>query len=225
MNNGKGRKSGTIFRVILLCCCIFSKASAQNPSSYYVEDPKLFRGGITAGANFCQIDGDKYAGYYRVGVNAGVVLYTRLNDKFFISMDLLYSQKGAASNFIKSSSSGKYNILKQSTYLHYAEIPILLNIQDHHQNHVGLGFSYSRLITASETIKTDPDAGYDADKYPFKKYDLNFVASGDLCLTKGLWATLRFQYSMLPIRKTVDYEFARSEQHNNLWVLRVTYVF
>lgn len=225
MNNGKGRKSNTILGIILLCVCIFSKAKAQNPSSYYVEDPKLFRGGLTAGANFCQIDGDKYAGYYRVGLNAGVVLYTRINDRFFASMELLYSQKGAASNFIKSSSSGAFNILKQSTYLHYAEIPLMLNIQDVHTNHVGIGLSYARLISATETIRTNPDAGYDADKYPFKKYDLNFIASGDLCLTKGLYATLRFQYSVLPIRKNVDYEFARAQQYNNLWALRVTYIF
>ncbi|GAA4453467.1 hypothetical protein GCM10023092_13890 [Rurimicrobium arvi] len=206
--------------------CIFSfRAGAQNPSSYYIEEPPLFRGGLVAGANFGQVDGDKYAGYYKVGINAGVTLYTRLNNLFSLSMELLYAQKGAKSNFIKGSSSNIYNIIDQRISLHYAEVPVMLNITDVHKNYVGAGLAYARLISGTETIVTSPNANYNGDDYPFKKYDVSFVATGNLCLVKGLYAGLRFQYSLLPIRTKVDYEFARAKQYNNVWVLRVMYLF
>ena len=221
----KSRKLGTIICVILLLSCHFFSAKAQNPSSYYVEEPKLFTGGLIAGANFCQVDGDKYAGYFKLGFNVGAVLYTRINNQFALSMELLFSQKGARSNFSQNSSSKTLTITNQRINFNYAEIPILLNIYDKRKSHLGAGFSYAQLISAEEIIETNPASNYDQNKYPFKKRDINFIASANLNLVKGLYANLRFQYSVLPVRETVDYEFARSKQYNNMWVVRVMYLF
>ena len=221
----KSRKLGTILSVILLLSSIFFRASGQNPSNYYVEVPKTFSGGLVAGTNFCQVDGDKYAGYFKIGINAGAVLYARISNSFSVSMELLYSQKGSRSNFRQNSSSNKYTVVSQRINLDYAEIPILLNVYDKKKSHVGAGFSYAQLINADEKIETSPAYTYDQNNYPFKKVDINFIAQGNLNLVKGLYANLRFQYSVLPIRKNVDYEFARSQQHNNMWVLRVMYLF
>ena len=221
----KSRKLGTILSVILLLNSIFFEATAQNPSNYYVEVPKTFSGGLVAGSSFCQVDGDKYAGYFKIGINAGAILYARMSNTFSLSMELLYSQKGAKSNFSKSNSSNTLTIVNQRINLDYAEIPILLNIYDKHKSHVGAGFSYAQVINSKETIETSPANRYDESLYPFKKVDINFIASGNLNLVKGLYANLRFQYSILPIRKGVDYEFARSQQFNNMWVLRVMYLF
>lgn len=221
----KSRKLGAILGVILLLGSIFFSAKAQNPSNYYVEVPKTFSGGIVAGTNFAQVDGDKYAGYFKVGINAGAILHARVSNTFSVSMELLYSQKGARSNFRQESSTKKYTIINQRINLSYAEIPILLNAFDKNKSHVGIGFSYAQLINADETIQTDTTNTYDPNAYPFKKIDLNFIASANLHLTKGLYANLRFQYSMLAIRKNVDYEFARSQQFNNTWTLRLMYLF
>ncbi|MFA6151390.1 MAG: outer membrane beta-barrel protein [Chitinophagaceae bacterium] len=221
----KSRKLGTILSVILLLNSIFFHAAAQNPSSYYVEAPKTFTGGLVGGVNFCQVDGDNYAGYYKIGVNAGAVLYYRISDAFSLSMELLYTQKGSRSNFRKNSSSNIYTVVNQKINLSYAEIPVILNLYDKHKSHVGAGFSYAQLISGDETIETVPTNTYDQSLYPFRKVDINFIAQGNLHLIKGLYANLRFQYSLLPMRKTVDYEFARSQQFNNTWVLRVMYLF
>ncbi len=221
----KSRKIATILSVILLLNSIFLKTKAQNPSYYYLEEPKLFTGGLVAGVNLCQVDGDKYAGYFKSGVNAGAVLYARLNEKLSLSMELLFVQKGARSNFRQSSSSKIYTIVSQNINLNYAEIPVLIHLHDKRKSHVGLGLSYAQLISANENIRTSPDAAYDPSKYPFLKRDINFIVSGNLHLIKGLYGNIRFQYSVIPIRKNVDYEFARAHQYNNLWVIRLMYLF
>lgn len=140
-------------------------------------------------------------------------------------MELLFVQKGARSNFRQSSSSKIYTIVSQNINLNYAEIPVLIHLHDKRKSHVGLGLSYAQLISANENIRTSPDAAYDPSKYPFLKRDINFIVSGNLHLIKGLYGNIRFQYSVIPIRKNVDYEFARAHQYNNLWVIRLMYLF
>lgn len=221
----KSRKLAGIFGFVILNSVLFFRANAQNPSSYYIEEPKLFTGGMVAGANFCQIDGDKYAGYFKPGINAGAILYAHVGNNLKLSMELLYVEKGARSNFRQNSSNNLYTIITQRANLSYAEIPVMANLFDKNKSHVGLGVSYARLINAEEVIVTSPANTYDPDKFPFLKSDFNFIASGNLYLTKGLYANLRFQYSLRPIRKNVDYEFARAEQYNNLWVIRIMYLF
>src|ERR1043165_3946882 len=56
------------------------KAIAQNPADYYEEIPRAFYGGLVVGANFAQVDGDNYAGYHRIGINAGGIVYTRFDE-------------------------------------------------------------------------------------------------------------------------------------------------
>ncbi|MDI9319345.1 MAG: porin family protein [Phycisphaerales bacterium] len=221
----KSRKLRTIISLIVFLSAIFFQAQAQNPENYYVEEPKLFSGGLVAGTNFCQVDGDRYAGYFKIGINAGAVLYARISDRLSLSMELLYSEKGSRSNFRQNSSSKLYTIVSQKINLSYAEIPVLLHVYDKKKSHLGAGLSYSQLISGTESVMISPSYAYDPADYPFKKSDLNFIASANLKLVKGLYANLRFQYSILPIRTTVNYEIARSQQYNNLWNLRLIYLF
>lgn len=220
----KSRKLGAILSVIVLLAASFSPSRAQNPSSYYIEVPRTFTGGVIFGTNLCQVDGDNYAGYYKVGINAGAVLYARLNDKFSTSLELLYSQKGSRSNMEKLSTNKLYTIVKQGISLNYVEFPVMLNYFDKRKSHLGAGLSYSRLISSKETLTTAPGIAYDESKYPFRKDDLNFVAGGQLHLVKGLYLGLRFQYSVYPVRKEFDPEFGRAHQYNNMWTLRLMYL-
>jgi hypothetical protein len=48
---------------------------------------------------------------------------------------------------------------------------------------------------------------------------------GSLKLVKGLHLNLRFQYSLLPVRKTIYPELGRAEQYNNVWTFRLVYLF
>ncbi len=202
------------------------EALAQNPKNYYVEDPKTFVGGFVGGANFSQVDGDSYRGYKKVGFNAGAILYAQLKPQLAASIEILYVQKGAISNGAQLSRGNITQINKQNISLNYAEIPIQLNYFDQRKSHFGGGFSYAQLIGSKEEINVSSSSiKYDPDKYPFKKIDINLVLTGQLHLYKGLFAGLRFQYSMISIRDNVDPLFGRSEQFNNVFALRLMYLF
>lgn len=221
----KSRKTAAILSVIVFLTGLSLRTFAQNPSNYYIEEPRTFYGGLILGTNFTQVDGDSYAGYHKIGLNAGGVVYARLAEHLAASVEILFSQKGARSNGAQPSSSQAVLINTQNINLNYAEIPVQINYFDKRKSHFGGGFSYSRLISSKETVRTSPATTYDADKYPFKKSDVNFILGGNLHLWKGLFLHLRFQYSVLPIRKEIDKEFGRGEQYNNMWTFRLMYLF
>ena len=210
-----------------------SAVKAQNPTDYYEETPHTFLGGLIAGANFTQVDGDNYAGYRRVGLNAGGVVYTRLSEHFAVSLEILFSQKGSVSDGAQISTKQNFLIEKYGIGLGYAEVPIQLCIFDKHKSHISAGFSVSRLAYSSESATILPTGGtatesFDFSPYPFRKMDYNVIAGGSLHLVKGLFLNLRFQYSLRPIRGKDDNppEFSAGRpQYNNMWTLRVMYLF
>jgi len=220
--------------LILLAASLFATTavSAQNnPDSYYEEQtPRTFYGGLVFGANFTQVDGDNYAGYHKVGFNGGGIVYTRFDNHFAVSLEILYSQKGSHGN------GDQYNVNHQlvSDYnlkLNYAEVPIQLCYFDRRKSHFGAGLSISRLASVQESGSVNNIPQTDFDKYPVKKMDYNFIVGGSLHLVKGLFLNTRFQYSLLPIRKGALGEqlppaFAgRGEQYNNMWTVRLMYLF
>ncbi|MCD6063902.1 MAG: hypothetical protein K0R82_1813 [Flavipsychrobacter sp.] len=222
----KNRKFGALLWVTLLSAAFCSTIKAQ---SYYEETPRTFYGGLLAGTNFTQIDGDNFAGYHKVGFNVGGIVYTKFADHFAGSMEILFSQKGSRAHQMQRSNHAQFNILKYNIDLNYAEVPVMLNYFDKKRAHAGAGFSYSQLISSKEVVVVDNPAqlgpvDFEND-YPFKKYDVNFLLGGGLRLYKGLFLNLRFQYSLVPIREKIHPELGRAEQYSNLYVLRLMYLF
>lgn len=101
-----------------------------------------FGAAILAGANFSQIDGDAYAGYKKVGINAGVRGTVEITDKIFASMDLLYSQKGA----VEPRAFNGLGTVKVRLDFDYVEIPLMINYNDRDRFLVGAGIGINRLI-------------------------------------------------------------------------------
>jgi len=224
----KIRKIAALVGLTLVGLSITTKA--QNPSSYYIEDPRTFYAGLIAGGNFSQVDGDSYAGYHKLGLNFGGIVYTHLAEHVAASLEILFSQKGARGHRVQESGAGTF-INAYRINLNYAEIPIQLNYFDKRRSHFGGGFSYSQLITAQERLDTNPpqqpgNTGYvNLEDYPFKKSDVNFILGGSLHMWKGLFFQGRFQYSLISIRKNPPPGYSRADQFNNMWTLRLMYLF
>lgn len=211
---------------LIFACRVYCQ---EEVGGLYIEEPRLFYGGIVAGANFCQVDGDYYAGYHKTGLNVGGIVYAQLKKHIALSMEILYSEKGSKSNYVRLISNGTNPataILNYSINTNYAEIPVMLNYFDKRKSHFGAGLSYSRLVGATEPISTDPaPPPVNLSKYPFKQNDLNLLAGVQLHLVKGLFLNVRFQYSILPVRTDIPPGLARSSQYQNLWVVRFMYLF
>ncbi len=195
-------------------------AMAQN----YYENERTFYGGLIAGGNFTQVDGDNFAGYHKTGFNLGGIVYTKLDEHVAASMEVLYVQKGARSKGFYTVNPGMY-ITDYGITLNYAEVPIMLNYFDKRKSHFGSGFSYARLGTSKEHITTVPTNTVNLNDYPFKKNDYNFVLSGNLHCWKGLFLNMRFQYSLVSIRNNTPQNYSRGQQFNNTYCLRLMYLF
>lgn len=197
----------------------------------FQDDTHTFYGALTAGATFSQVDGDNYAGYSKTGFAVGGAVYMRVIDNMAVSMEILYSQKGARSKESLISSDQRFLINRYLLNLNYAEVPIQLWYFDKHNHHFGGGFSYSQLINSDEKTETDPPQPVQQDitagKYPFKKSDINIVLTANFRIWKGLYTGLRFNYSLAPIRtgQNVPPGFGRNEQFNNVVSVRFTYLF
>lgn len=222
----KIRKFGGLLLAQLVFLSFSQSTYAQN---YYEENERTFYGGPVVGANFTQVDGDNYAGYYKTGLNVGGIIYAKFGQRFAASMEILYSQKGSRGhksqkvNYTKDVYIQKYGIA-----LNYAEIPLMLHIHDNRKSHFGVGLSFSQLVSASETLQTNNtkyNDTIDVARYPFKRNDLNLLVGVNLRLYKGLFFNVRYQYSLMPIRSDVNYDYSRAKQYNNLYVVRLAYIF
>jgi len=220
-------KINTILSVLFFVL-ISQESKAQNPTNYYVEDPRTFYGGLLLGTNFSQVDGDTYAGYHKVGLNMGGIMYARLDEDLAFSMELLYTQKGSRGHYEVGIPNTNLLIKTFQINLNYVEIPLQINYFDRRKSHFGTGFSYSKLLNSEENITIFDGAvirnGVNG-KYPFNEDNIDFLLTGCMHLKDGWFLNLRFQYSVIPIRHDVDPNYGRTDQHSNIWALRLMYLF
>jgi len=221
----KIRKFALFIVVLFVSVGFFNRLQAQ--SSYYVEEQRVFYGGLVGGVNFAQVDGDNFAGYHKVGINVGGIVYAQLAEHVALSLEILYSQKGSKSdNAIFTNVNGqKVVIANYGININYAEIPVMINYFDKRKSHFGIGLSYGQLVSGTENLTTDPVVPIDLTKYPFKKNAIDFLAGVQLHLVKGLFLNVRFQYGIIPLRTNIPPDFSRATQYNNMFVLRLMYLF
>jgi len=229
----KSKKFGAFIFFAFIFTLSAAKIHAQEEEGggFYIEQPRVFYGGLVIGANFTQVDGDDYAGYHKIGLNVGGIVYAQLKKHLALSLEILYSQKGSKSS---SADPTRAAIINGTTYyttnygidINYAEIPLMINYFDKRKSHAGVGLSYSRLVSSTENLVTYPSPPpVDLTKYPFKPGGLDAIAGVQLHIIKGLFLNVRFQYSVVPIRTSLPPYFARATQYNNMYVVRLMYLF
>ena len=107
---------------------------------------RRFGAQILAGFNAAQLDGDGMLGYNHFGANAGVRVYVRLSPKFTTSLDLVYSQTGAAARRFEFP-------VYRAINLDYVQIPLMVHYSDW-KVRFGAGLSYGRLISVQSINAT-----------------------------------------------------------------------
>lgn len=125
-----------VFFIILLNLLFVCSAIAQ----------RNFSGGLIAGLNFSQIDGDQAGGYSKVGLNGGIRGIIQPDNKNTLSIDLLYSQRGSLMRI----GSGAFSDVRLIT-ISYAEIPLMYNmkgwiVDNYYKVGVSAGVSYGRHV-------------------------------------------------------------------------------
>src|SRR5688572_18833955 len=130
---------------------------------------QTFRTAAVLGINMSQIDGDNLAGYHKIGLNTGLKSYAMLSEKFSLSFEMLFSQKGARSTTFFTP-----NHPVRLT-LNYVEIPVEINFHDRESAIFSAGLAYARLLSYK---RIEAGANTTNDTFPVNKKD--WLILGDI---------------------------------------------
>lgn len=188
---------------------------------------KIFFGGLVLGMNAAQVDGDTYSGFHKAGLNVGLAAYVKMSPKVVASLELLYSQKGARNvSVVNTVNTGSTPII-YTAKLNYAEIPVMVQYAAAEKIHIGVGASYSRLVSDKEFMDSYTSSAINSLQNTFRKQDLNYLLAVSYQLYNNTFVRARYQYSMMTIRdaQKIPIEFGTARQYNNLFALQVYFLF
>lgn len=186
-------------RIILISVSLFFILHSSFSNSLHAQ---RIRGFISTGATLSQIEGDELKGFQKWGFTGGVGAMVNLtkNEDWRLSIEALYTQRGSY-----NSSGDPYSI---SLKLDYVDIPLMLHYRDPWGGMlIGLGLDYSRLVQQPHNVmKYNPDYFFpDTNDMTFQSNDLMVVADIRFPVWRNLWLNIRWQYSLIAIKK--DWEF------------------
>ena len=154
-----------------------------------------FFGGIKAGMNFAQIDGDGVFGFNKFAYNAGFMGGFKLKKITELQIEMLYSLRG--------SRYGRHDPPFTQFSLHYLEIPVIFCVKDwlneegetpYYRMQFQGGFSFGRLINSSS---------YSGDDQYFKKNDLSWIGGINYYYTRNWAVSARYTSSLTPLYRYI----------------------
>jgi hypothetical protein len=163
-----------------------------------------FDGGVLAGFNGSQVDGDLAKGYHKMGLIGGAWIQRELSEDFFWGMELKFIQKGSRIN--PTNRNGNWKFIYR---LNYIELPMLIGY-NYQPFYFFTGLSFATLMSKSgyNSFGEDPLVMYDETS----NWELGMFAGIKVdfehLVSRG-WAKqcileTRFQYSLLSINKPHD---------------------
>jgi len=202
--------------VLFLLISVFRPAELQ---------AQMIKGYVAGGFNLSQVDGDEVYGFKRMGGNIGVAAMIPLWKNFDVSLETSFTQKGAfqKQQYNSDSLNGAYELR-----LNYVEVPVLIHYTDKDFITIGTGFSWGRLVGATEfehgfqTATTAANGVYSLD-------DFSVLVDLRMRMADRLKFNFRYQYSLTKIRTREFTNLAnqtwKRDQFNNLMTVRLIYMF
>jgi len=169
--------------ILVLISAISLNASSQR-----------FNGGIVAGGDVSQVDGDEMAGYHKGGLIFGGFINTNLNEKLKAQFEIIYIAKGSKQTPDSANPQREYRRIS----LNYIEVPVV--IQWWYQKlrlYVEGGLGFGVLIADKEEDANGELNGYMVG--PYKKFELSGLVGLNFAITDQLMIGMRGSYSILPI--------------------------
>lgn len=183
-------------------------------------------GALIAGVNATQVDGDEVFGYHKFGLNLGAAAIIPLKGNWSISIENIYSEKGAHQRAIYNDSlDGSYDLK-----LNYLDVPLLVQYTDKGIITFGMGASWGSLVKISEQRNNRPISATTLTSGIYNRSDIDLLLDVKFRLVKRLHFDVRYAYSLKPIatREVIDsktgYPNIRN-QYNGMFTFRFFYVF
>ncbi|MEM0992334.1 MAG: porin family protein [Bacteroidota bacterium] len=142
-SNGQTTRCRSVQIILFLLLSLFysSTLSAQ----------ERFKGALIGGFNVSQIDGDRLFGYNKFGFNVGGRVAAILSEKWQLSVELAYNQRGS-----DRTRNDDLGAMFDRINLNYVEAPIMIHFLDW-KMHFNAGVSYNRLINFTTSNERSED--------------------------------------------------------------------
>jgi hypothetical protein len=186
------------------------------------------QGVLIGGFNTTNVQGDDVFGFHKVGLNAGAAAFIPFGDKWSVSLETSYSEKGA---YHAEGGRGMDYMLKHDyneykLVLNYVEVPILVHFEDKNFLKAGTGFSYGRLIEVKEWEDGVRMATTTLTDGPYDLNDFSWIFDVQIPIYQQLKFDARYSFSMFKIRERYYYNADETrKQYNQVLSFRVMWVF
>lgn len=179
-------------RLILAFIIMFAATVAQ---------AQQIRGFLSAGGTLSQIEGDELRGFDNIGWSAGVGAITNIDQygNWLFATEIIYTRRGVFNN-TSNESNFKYNIYLP---LDYIDIPLTFFYRDPIGKMMfGVGPVYGRLVQQPHEVLYYKNTFLpDTTDMAFLKNDFAIAAECRFKVWKWLELSVRWQYSVLPVKK------------------------
>lgn len=181
------------------------------------------KGGLIAGFNLTQVDGDQIYGFHKIGLNVGATAIVPVGKKFCATIETIYTQKGSYQSPNDTLTSPPYKLI-----LNYVEAPVFFSYIEKDVIKIGAGFSWGRLVDFQEWEHLKR-VNWTTPYGPYSPNDYNVLLDLQFKIHSGLWFDARYFYSMTKIRtRTFENIMGQTwtrKQYNNDIAFRLIYVF
>lgn len=160
---------------------------------------------VSSGITASQIEGDELRNFKKYGYSGGVGALVAIgsNNRWGLSVETLFSQRGS-----RSTGDTRNYLYRMDLTVNYVDIPLMLHWQDYNGGMLfGLGLNYGRIVSQPHGRIGYNDHFFmpDTSDMTFLPYDLGVVADARFSIWRGLQLGIRWQYSILPVKR--DWNF------------------
>ena len=174
-----------LFILTILVCLVPAGAYSQNVG-----------GGLSLGPNFCQIDGDFYKGFNKIGISAGGYAWYDFNDNVGLQVEILYNTKGARAN---TGGSGIYH-----SRLNYIDVPVLANFRLFGDRDKGIMFQAGLVPGSLLFARLGPNGLISNVTNNFRRFSMEAGSGFTFFLAPKISAMTRWNYSIRDISAYAD---------------------
>lgn len=172
------------FLFISFLFCSLCTLSQNKPDEVFTLKPSL-------GISGCQVDGDNYSGYNKVGAFGGIAVNALLKERFSLELGFYFSQKGSRHN----PKPDKGDITYYRLHFNYIDLPLLFRYRLNQTYFATIGPSVSYLISYKEENQYGQ-----VTNLLFNKFDLGGSFGLGRKIKERFFIEVRGYYSLKPIR-------------------------
>jgi hypothetical protein len=158
----------------------------------YMAQRSVFSIKPSLGFTACQVHGDSYSGFNKLGLMGGVYINAALKEKTSLEFGIIFIQKGAKHNQNPEKFDYRYYYLN----LNYVEVPLILRYQPKSRFFLTVGASAGYLISYYEGNESGNITGYS----PFKSFEYSVNAGLGIQINPKWSFEMRSNNSFVTIR-------------------------